>query len=297
MALLEWLQNNLFVPLKGPANIAAIVGVVVVSVIALVMLSKLPPPSRRRVIATLTFLAGGFYVLEFFLPAYATYQTAGKEMTGNPLTPWKAPLGEGVQIIGTFAVFLGMMNLTLVNGRAVARRAPGWGNNLVLVLSLYATLAVGVWKFHAPDWPQGIAKINFEHSGKSLTVAETAWELVFNGIYAPLDATMFSLLAFFITSAAFRAFRVRSIEATLLMTTAFIVMIGLAPFGRAVTELIFPTQGWLASFQADNVKDWVMKFINTPMKRGILIGYQVGALAMALRIWLNLEKGSYFDSA
>ena len=40
-----------------------------------------------------------------------------------------------------------------------------------------------------------------------------------------------------------------------------------------------------------------MKIINTPMKRGILIGYQVAAMAMALRIWLNLEKGSYFDSA
>ncbi len=297
MALLEWLQNSVFIPLKGSANWAAIGGVVVLSAIVLVMLSNLPPPARKRVIATLTFLAGGFYVFEFMLPAYATYTPGGKEMVGNPLTPWKAPIGEGVQIIGTFAVFLGMMNLTLVNGRAVARRAPGWGNNLVLIVSLYATLAVGLWKFHAPDFPQGFAKIAFENSGKNLTLAETAWELVFNGIYAPLDATMFSLLAFFITSAAFRAFRIRSVEATLLMTTAFIVMIGLAPFGRTVTEWILPVDGPLASFQADNLKDWVMKYLNTPMKRGILIGYQVGALAMALRIWLNLEKGSYFDSA
>jgi hypothetical protein len=120
------------------------------------------------------------------------------------------------------------------------------------------------------------------------------YEVLFNGLYGPLQAATFSLLAFYIASAAYRAFRIRSAEAGLMMAAAFIVMLGQVPFGRWLTSWL-PAAGPLASFRLEVLGDYVLTWLNTPAQRAIAFGVAVGALAMSLRLWLSLERGTFFS--
>ena len=49
---------------------------------------------------------------------------------------------------------------------------------------------------------------------------------------------MYSLLAFFVASASYRAFRAKNREATILLIAAFIILLGRTPLGMYVTGFI-----------------------------------------------------------
>jgi hypothetical protein len=120
------------------------------------------------------------------------------------------------------------------------------------------------------------------------------YEVLFNGLLMPLQAATFSLLAFYIASAAYRAFRIQTAEAALMMAAAFIVMLGQVPIGAYLTSSL-PTTGAPAFFRLEALGEWIMSWLNTPAQRGIVFGIAIGALAMSLRIWLSLERGTFFS--
>lgn len=106
--------------------------------------------------------------------------------------------------------------------------------------------------------------------------------LINRGLFIPLGAAMFSLLAFYIASAAFRSFRVRSIESSVLMLTAIIVMLGQIPQGSMYISESLP-----------EMRLWILKNVSTPAFRAIFFGSAIAGLAMAIRIWLSLERGPF----
>ena len=99
------------------------------------------------------------------------------------------------------------------------------------------------------------------------------------GFFFPLGAAMFSLLAFYISVAAYRSFRIKSIEAMVMMIFAILVMLGQIPQGP-----LYIWEGLPA------LRLWLMANISTPAVRAIEFGSIVAGLAMAVRMWLSLEK-------
>jgi len=101
---------------------------------------------------------------------------------------------------------------------------------------------------------------------------------IFDHVFAPSNSTMFALLAFFVASAAFRAFRARNIEAGLLLGAAIIVLLARAPIGSAIA-------GWLP-----DVAQWILDVPSNGSRRAIMMGAAVGAIATGLRVILGLER-------
>jgi hypothetical protein len=264
-------------------NIALMALCVLVSVIFLGVLHNVPPNLRMRVIMVVTFIAGLYYPLEFFIPD----GTVLTPLRNRYLTPFLNPIGDAVAVMAAFTVGIGITNLCIVHARNISQRREGWGNSVVFFISMILMFVVTLANHYAPNL---FCKATAENM---MTPVQAAFSIMFDGVYTALNATVFSLLAFFITSAAYRAFRIRTAEAALLMAGALIVMLGQVPVGMWLTHWI-PDESIFRFFRFEVLSEWLLANINMPAQRGILFGVWVGALAMALRIWLSLERGGYF---
>ena len=103
-------------------------------------------------------------------------------------------------------------------------------------------------------------------------------EMLFKGLFSALGSAMFSLLAFYIAAAAYRAFRVQTGETALLMASAVLVMLGQVPLGLYVWD------------QLPALRGWVLSKVNVGGFRAISIGAGVAWFAMAVRMWLSLDR-------
>lgn len=93
-----------------------------------------------------------------------------------------------------------------------------------------------------------------------------------------MAGTMFSLLAFYVASAAYRAFKAKSFDSGMLLFAAFLVMIGRTSIGEA----IWPGFSSIAS--------WIMNVPQNAGQRAIQIGAALGLISSSVRILLGLEQ-------
>jgi len=287
------LAQRLLVPASSSQVLYLAMALAVAASILLLFLlhRSLGPRGRRWLIAFVTF-AGGLYLgAEYFLPVREKVlwptgiPNPNPDRGANLLTPGIEPVGNMLAVIGAFTVGLGIYSLCQVHGRNIAQRRRGWHNSLSFFLAMLAMLVFGLWAHYLP-------KASSEAAAMAWPTA--VYEVLFNGLFMPLQAATFSLLAFYIASAAYRAFRVRTGEAALMMAAAFVVMLGQVPIGAWITSGL-PTAGPWAFFRLEALGEWVMSWLNTPAQRGIVFGIAVGGLAMSLRIWLSLERGTFFS--
>lgn len=108
--------------------------------------------------------------------------------------------------------------------------------------------------------------------------ATSPYQWAFSNLQAPMQATTFALLAFFVASAAYRGFRIRSRPALVLALAAVIVLVGRSAFGEMISQ------------QLPALAGWVLNNPSSAAKRGILIGVGLGSVATALRVILGIER-------
>ncbi len=155
-----------------------------------------------------------------------------------------------------FAVAVGVINLTRLHGKNVMRQRPDWFYSAVLLISMFFYMGLTI----------------------ATTVEGDTSRWLYDNFITPTGSALFGMIAFYITSASYRVFRVRSREATLMMIAAIIVMLGNAPIGDVMIS------GW------GRATAWMMDFPVSAVFRGIRVASYIGALAVAMRIVLGLER-------
>lgn len=260
----------MFVAKSGAALYGFIAMAAVLSVAIYAILMALPAKARKPLIAVVTFLAGAIYALEWFWPV-------GSDGKTNFLTPHLKSFADIVTVLQGFALGIGVWSILTVHLKRVAQRRQNWGFSVVLLSGI---LAMAI-----PYFLKGAHPNRYN---------QAVYSMAFDGAYNALNATMYSVVAFYIVSASYRAFRIRSVEATVLLGSAALIMLGQVTLGQALTMWI-PNTGFVANFRVENAANWILEKINSPALQAVELGVGVGTLAMALRLWLSLERGSYFE--
>ena len=192
------------------------------------------------------FIAGlsGFLMVADFLFENAWLQGFSKDVQ------------DWTVVVSAFALGLGAVSLIRLHGRTILRREKGWFNSIVLIVGmLFMTL-------------RGI--LNGVNDGYYL--------FLFDNMLTPLGAAVYASLAFYIASAAYRAFRARSVEATVLLIAGLIVLLGRAPIGDSISAAL------------PQVASWIINVPNVAAQRGIIICSAIGVMSTSLRVMLGLER-------
>jgi hypothetical protein len=199
----------------------------------------------NRIVSTVVAMSVGLLVLADFFINSASVNALGLYLVRT------------ASIVAAFALVLGMVNVLTVHLNKISSRERGWAYSWVLLGALFFTLGVGI-----------------------LTGGPGSIEMrkLFEAVLSPLEATLFSLMAFFVFTAAYRTFRVRSLETGLFVIFGLLVLLGQAPVGARLWD------------QLSVIKDWVLEVPALAGARGILLGVALGSAATGLRVLLGIDR-------
>ncbi|HHT84940.1 MAG: hypothetical protein ACOX34_03455 [Bacillota bacterium] len=202
--------------------------------------------AKRTLPTIIAFICGVTVVFAYFINVPFIQDRA------QSILRWQA-------VIAVFALGLGAVNIIRVHVSNIQRSKGQNFYSLALLITFAITILVGVF----------------------LGQNSTAYKFIFDYINVPTGSAIFSLLAFYIGTAAYRAFRAKNVEAAILLLTGCIVMLGRVPLGAKILPVSVP------------LTDWIMSVLNVGGQRGVMIAGAIGFIAVSLRIIVGLERRSY----
>ncbi len=199
---------------------------------------------RAEILILISGILTGLILFDYFFPVPGLSDAVGVVNT------WAAG-------VSAFALALGFLSAARIHLYYIQRRIPGrWPFSLWLFI-LTAVLTVS-----------GLI------SEESLPYA---WS--FKWVLTPLGATLYAITGFYIFSAAYRAFRARSLEAGILLVAGIIVMLGNTTSG----ELIWN--------QIPIINEWLQLTGQTPAMRALLFTASLGLVIFGFRVLIGAERG------
>lgn len=244
---------------------------------------------KRTVPLVITGVTGFVLLAAYFVPPF--------EGWGDAAMTW-------FNILAAVAFVLGGGNLIKLNLAKISARQAGWGYAAVTLAAFLVTVVVGLLKIGVPPNER---HPEYSWSGEYLAEGSAFWWL-FDFIVTPLNQAMFALLAFFVASAAFRAFRIKNVEATVLLATAFVILLGRtyagvwltdglpdAPVAAAEGHPVSDAGRWLSMLRIEYVADAIYNVFNLAGMRAIKIGIALGIVATSLKVLLGVDR-SYLGS-
>jgi hypothetical protein len=199
---------------------------------------------KKNVPLAIVLILGIVFIIQFFIPSRPS------QAAFNTMIEWDL-------ILFVFASIVAVDSLVRHHIIKISRKQKGWGYSIVYLGAALFMVSAAIF---------------------SGTREDSFYMKVFYYTLAPMQSTMFAILAFYMASASYRAFRAKSFEATLLLVSAFIVMLGLIPQGADVWSG-FP-----------KLSEWLMLVPNMAAKRGITFGIGLGATATSLKVILGIER-------
>jgi hypothetical protein len=165
----------------------------------------------------------------------------------NNVLDWK-------QVVFGITLILGVISLFVHHWKKIDHREAGWRYSLLTVGGLLSMVAAAI--LFSPE--------------------RGPYPWMFDYVQSPMQSTMFALLAFYVASASYRAFRARNLHAALLLAAGVLVMLGRVPLGEMIG--------------LQPISTWILDYPNLAAKRGVMLGVGLGMTATAVKIILGIER-------
>jgi len=215
---------------------------------------------RKEIPIVLTTILAVVVIFSVFFKVPAVEQAASQLQT------WTS------NVVVNFAVIVGLIMVVKMHKSRIGRRKPGdksWMFSAWLIGLLIIYVLLGIY--------------GVESSRSATPTRDPTFRWVYDNVIVSLDSSMYSMLAFYIASAAFRAFKARTKEAAVLLLSAGVLMLYNAPAGSVIFGPLAP--------QFNMLGEWILNVPNMAGFRGIIIGAAVGAISLGIRVMTGRERG------
>lgn len=156
-----------------------------------------------------------------------------------------------ISAMTNFAVFIGVGGTILSHTKIIMNKRENWPYSILLLIVVIVSGFFG-----------------------SISLSHPTFKWIYDYMFVPANSTIFSFLAFYIASAAIRAFKARNLDSAVLLAAGFGGLLGFMPVSGAFWEG-FPL-----------IADWLAKVPTTASMQGITIGMALGVAGITIRTLL-----------